>query len=67
MGRTCQQIHIYFVRPGKTGRDIIRYERNDEPGSPGETIRFRSYGAIGNFYVRSYKDFAPTEQAPSNS
>jgi hypothetical protein len=65
MGRTCKQIHIYFVRPGKTHRDINRYERNDEPGNPWEPIRFRSYGAIGNFCVRGYKDFAPTEHVPS--
>jgi hypothetical protein len=65
MGRTFKHIHLYFVRPGKTHRDIIRYERNDEAGNPWETIRFRSSGAVGNFYRRSYKDFAPTEHAPS--
>ena len=67
MGLTCNQIHTYFVRPGKTHRDPIRYERNDEPGNPWHPIRFRSHGAIGNFYLHSYKDFAPAEHAPSNS
>jgi hypothetical protein len=64
MGRTCKQILIYIVRSGKTHRDIIRCERSDDPGNPWEPIRFRSYGAVGNFYRRSYKDFALTEHVP---
>jgi hypothetical protein len=55
MGRTCKQIHMYFVRPGKTDRDPVGMSVAMNRGTRGKQLDFAPTELLAIFTCAAIK------------